>query len=156
MSGMDKVGVERVLSAYGTSILHLAYSYLRCQADAEDVLQDTLVKYMQSAPAFAEQAQEKAWLYRVAINLCKNRLKAPPRRAEELPEDYPSDGIPEEAIGIYQAVNALPEKYREVVHLFYYEDATTAQIAGALGKRETTVRSLLFRARQLLREELEA
>jgi RNA polymerase sigma factor (sigma-70 family) len=153
---MENGEVERVLSAYGPQLLHLAYSYLHCQADAEDVLQDTLVQYMRASPQFPDEARRKAWLYRVAANLCKNRLRAPAQKTAELPEDYPSDGIPEESIGLYQAVNALPVKYREVVHLFYYEDATTAQIAEMLGKRETTVRSLLFRARQLLREELEA
>ena len=153
---MDNEQTEQALRDYGAPILHLAYSYLHNRADAEDVLQDTMVQYLRAAPTFAEERQRKAWLYKVAANLCKNRLSASWNRVSELPEDFPADGIPEESIGLLQAVSTLPMKYREVVHLFYYEDATTAEIAKALGKPETTVRSLLFRARKTLKRELEA
>jgi RNA polymerase sigma factor (sigma-70 family) len=156
VSGMDNKQTEQALRDYGTSILHLAYSYLHSRADAEDVLQDTMVQYLRSAPVFTEERQRKAWLYKVAANLCKNRLSTSWSRTSALPEDFPSDGIPEESIGLLQAVSALPPQYREVVHLFYYEDATTAEIAKMLGKPEATVRSLLFRARKTLKRELEA
>ena len=80
----------RVLEAYGDAILRLAYSYLRSRTDAEDVLQDTLVQYLTGRPEFAGPEHEKAWLMRVAINLCKNQLSAPwKRRWEELDEDQP-------------------------------------------------------------------
>ena len=153
---MDNEQAEKALRDYGAPILHLAYSYLHSRADAEDVLQDTMVHYLRAAPAFAEERQRKAWLYKVAVNLCKNRLSASWNRVSALPEDFPSDGIPEESISLLQAVSALPPKYREVVHLFYYEDASTAEIAKTLGKPEATVRSLLFRARKVLKRELEA
>ncbi len=55
-------------------------------------------------------------------------------------------------MALFQAVCSLPVKYREVIHLFYYEDYTTAQIAQVLGKREGTVRSLLNRGREKLRQ----
>lgn len=152
---MDNELAERVLQDYGAPILHLAYSYLHSRADAEDVLQDTLVQYLRAAPRFEQERQRKAWLYKVAANLCKNRLSASWNRVSALPEDFPGQGIPEESIVLLQAVSALPEKYREVVHLFYYEDATTAEIAEITGRREATVRSLLFRARKYLRRELE-
>ena len=152
---MNNGQAEQALRDYGAPILHLAYSYLPSRADAEDVLQDTMVQYLRTAPTFTEERQRKAWLYKVAANLCKNHLSASWNRISALPEDFPSDGIPEESIGLLQAVSALPPKYREVVHLFYYEDATTAEIAKILGKPETTVRSLLFRARKTLKRQLE-
>lgn len=148
---MERAEIEGALERHGRRILHLAWSYLHCQADAEDVLQDTMVQLMKTGPRFESETHEKAWLMRVAVNLCKNRLKAPWRQHDQLPEDYPGGGIPEESLALLQAVSALPLKYREVVHLFYYEDATTAQIAQVLGKNESTVRSLLFRAREQLR-----
>ena len=152
---MDNAELENALKQYGTGLLHLAYSYLHDRAEAEDVLQDTLVQYMRAAPTFEDERRRKAWLYKVAANLCKNRLSASWNRVSALPEDFPGQGIPEESIVLLQAVSALPEKYREVVHLFYYEDATTAEIAEITGRREATVRSLLFRARKYLRRELE-
>lgn len=151
---MEREAVEGALQRNGSRILHLAWSYLHCQADAEDVLQDTMVQLMRAGPVFESEQHEKAWLMRVAVNLCKNRLKAPWRQHGALPEDYPSDGIPEESLALLEAVSALPLNYREVIHLFYYEDATTAQIAQILGKNESTVRSLLSRARDRLRLSL--
>lgn len=149
--------MERILAAYGRGILHLAYSYLHSQPDAEDVLQDTMVQYLRAAPScFDSENGRRAWLYRVAANLCKNRLRQAARNGGALPEDIPGEGIPEESLHLLDAVSRLPLKYREVIHLFYYEDATTAQIAELLGRRETTVRSELFRARKLLRKELGA
>ena len=152
---MENVQVEQVLSRYGALILHLAYSYLHNQSDAEDILQDTLIQYLKRTEAFESPEHEKAWLIRVTGNLCKNKLKSAGYSYEELPEDYGTDGIPEESIAIFHAVQALPLKYREVIHLFYYEDATTAQIAKMLGKNEVTVRSLLSRGRKILKKQLE-
>lgn len=149
---MEDTAVEQALEAHGAAILHLAYAYLHDRSEAEDVLQDTLVQLLSRAPAFESGDHERAWLLRVAANLCKNRLKAPWRRHEALPEDYPAQGIPEESVALFQAVCSLPVKYREVIHLFYYEDYTTAQIAQVLGKWEGTVRSLLNRGREKLRQ----
>ena len=149
---MEREQVERVLEEHGQRILHLAYSYLGSREDAEDILQDTLVRYMDKAPDFRSPEHEKAWLLRGAANLCKNRLKAPWRNHPEIPENYPGEGVPEESMALLQAVSALPVPYREVIHLFYYEDATTAEIAAILGKREGTVRSLLSRGRERLRQ----
>lgn len=65
---------ETALDRYGNSILRLAYSYLHNLSDAEDILQDTLLKYIQAAPAFESGGHEKAWLLTVAANLSKNKL----------------------------------------------------------------------------------
>ena len=134
--------------------MHLAWSYLHNHADAEDVLQETMIRYMQSGQNFQDEEHEKAWLLRVAANLCKNILRSRSYEWGEIPEDLEGKGIPEEAIAVYEAVSSLPEKYREVIHLFYYEDASTAEIAEILEKKESTVRSLLRRARKLLEKSL--
>ena len=129
----------RVLEAYGDAILRLAYSYLRSRTDAEDVLQDTLVQYLTGRPEFAGPEHEKAWLMRVAINLCKNQLSAPwKRRWEELDEDQPC--FDQEESAVLGAVNGLPVKYREVTHLYYVEGYSTAEIASLLGRGEGAVR----------------
>ena len=151
---MQREAIEAALARNGDRILHLAYSYLHNRADAEDVLQDTMVQLIRKSPAFENQEHEKAWLLRVAINLCKNRLKSPWNQCAGLPEDYPAEGIDEDSLALFQAVSSLPLDYREVVHLFYYEDATTAEIAALLGDREGAVRTRLSRARAMLRDTL--
>lgn len=142
---MGRAEAETAIALYGTQILHLAYSYLHNQADAEDVLQDAMVQLICRAPDFESPEHTRAWLLRVAINLCKNRLRAPWKRWAPLPED---------SLALFQAVGALPVRYREVVHLFYYEDLTTAEIAALLGEREEAVRKRLSRARAQLRDVL--
>ncbi len=151
---IQRKNVEDALSRHGQRIMHLAWSYLHNHADAEDVLQETMIRYIKSQQTFLDEEHEKAWLLRVAANLCKNILRSRSHEGGEISEELEGKGIPEEAIAVYEAVRSLPEKYREVIHLFYYEDASTAEIAEILGKKESTVRSLLRRARKLLEKSL--
>lgn len=145
---------EALLNTYGNHILRYAYSYLHNLSDAEEVLQDTLVKFLQTAPVFETQQHEKAWLLRVAGNLSKNRLDYNKvRSADELSEELVADGK-EELSFVWDAVKSLPEKLRAVVHLFYYEGYSTAEIAQLLGRNESTVRSDLRRGRARLKETL--
>lgn len=145
---------EQILNTYGNSILRYAYSYLHNLSDAEEILQDTLVKFLQTAPVFETAQHEKAWLLRVAGNLSKNRLDYNKvRTADELSEELTAEGN-EELSFVWDAVKALPEKPRAVVHLFYYEGYSTAEIARLLGRNETTVRSDLHRGRARLKEIL--
>lgn len=142
---------ERILKNYGNSILRLAYSYLHNSADAEEVLQETLIRFLQNPPAFESGAHEKAWLMRVTGNLSKNRIKYNRvRHADELSETLAAEER-EDLSFVWEAVKALPEKYREAVHLFYYEGYSTAQIAGILKRSEATVRSDLHRGRTRLK-----
>lgn len=142
------------MKAYGNVILRMSYSYLHNLTDAEDILQDTLLSLMKANPAFSDPNHEKAWLLRVAINLCKNRLKSSWFKRVEILEDYPDDTMSANESILLDIVNKLPVKYREVIHLFYYEGYSTAEIAGLLQKNESTVRSLLHRAREKLKEDL--
>ncbi len=145
---------EQILNIYGDSILRYAYSYLHNMSDAEEVLQDTLVKFLQTAPIFETARHEKAWLLRVAGNLSKNRLDYNQvRRADELSEELAADDQ-EELSFVWDAVKALPGKLRAVIHLFYYEGYSTAEIARILSRNEATVRSDLHRGRAKLKEVL--
>ena len=146
---------EHVLCTYGQSILRLAYSYLRNQSDAEDILQETLVRLLRSAPEFETQEHEKAWLLHVAANLSKNRLRYNRlRRADPLEETLIAQERPDLAF-VWEAVSALPVRWREVLHLYYQEEYSTAQIAQILSRKESTVRSDLRRARIRLKEVLQ-
>ena len=142
---------ERMLNAYGNSVLRLAYSYLHNMADAEEVLQDTLIQFLKTAPVLNSGEHEKAWLLRVAANLSKNRIKYNSvRQADELMEELAAEERDDLSF-VWEAVRALPEKYREVIHLFYHEGYQTAQIARILGRKETTIRSNLARGREKLK-----
>lgn len=144
----------RILDAYGNSILRLAYSYLHNMSDAEEIVQDTLVQFLQETPMFYDANHEKAWCLRVAGNLAKNRIKYNAvRDADELNEEL-IDEQREDLSFVWEAVKALPVKYREVIHLFYHEGYSTAEIAGILQMKEATVRSNLSRGREQLKSVL--
>lgn len=146
--------VEQALDHYGNAILRLAYSYLHNMSDAEDILQDTLIKYMQTAPAFVNEAHEKAWLLRVAANLSKNKIVYNKiRETDELEETLISQER-EDLSFVWEAVKQLPDKYREVIHLYYQEDYQTKELSKILNRKESSVRSDLKRGREKLKEVL--
>ena len=151
---------EEILSTIGNSILRLALSYLHNIEDAEDILQETMIKFVTVRPVFESEAHRKAWLMRVASNLAKNRidynrvrdtLELNEEIAGEVQEDLDKG---DEYKAIWDAVRSLPVHQREAIHLFYQEGYSTAEIAQITGRREATVRSDLKRARDRLREML--
>lgn len=146
--------IERVFDAYGNGILRLAYSYLHNMEDSEDILQETLIRYMDKAPAFENASHEKAWLLRVAANLSKNKIDYNNiRKTDELNEELVTEEKPDLQF-VWEAVKGLSSAQREVIHLFYQEGYTTAQIAEVLDEKESTVRSHLKRGRDKLRKIL--
>ena len=158
LPAQEKAGVNaraaQILDTHGNAILRYAYSYLHNMDDAEEVLQDTLVQFLKTAPAFESPSHEKAWLLRVAGNLSKNRLSYNAvRAADELNDELVAENRDDLSF-VWQAVRDLPEKYRAPVHLFYYEGYSTRQIAEILQRGEATVRSDLHRGRQQLKNIL--
>ena len=144
----------QILDTYGDTILRYAYSYLHNRSDTEEVLQDTLIQFLKTRPVFESDKHEKAWLLRVAGNLCKNRLKYNRlRQTDELREELIAEQR-EDLSFIWDAVQALPVQYREVIHLFYQEGYSTREISQILGRKEATIRSDLSRGRGKLKELL--
>ena len=132
----------------------MAYSYLHNMSDAEEILQETLIRYLTVQPELQVPEHEKAWLLRVAANLSKNRLDYNRLRdTDELEETLVSQER-EDLSFLWEAVKQLPDANREVIHLFYYEGYPTAQIAKILNRRESTVRSDLRRGRKRLKKIL--
>lgn len=149
-----KQQAAQILDTYGDTILRYAYSYLHNQSDTEEVLQDTLIQFLKTRPVFESDEHEKAWLLRVAGNLCKNRLKYNSlRQTDELREELIAEQR-EDLSFIWDAVQALPVQYREVIHLFYREGYSTREISQILGRKEATIRSDLSRGRGKLKELL--
>ena len=145
--------ISQDLDYYGDMILRLAYSYMKNLHDAEDILQDVFLQLMKNIDIFQSEEHKKSWLITVTRNMCKNKLKSGWFKSREalieLPyyDEYKNDDV-------IDAVMNLPLKYREVIHLFYYEDYSTAQISEIVDKKEATVRSLLHRGRNILKKIL--
>ncbi|WP_411345196.1 RNA polymerase sigma factor [Paenibacillus sp. WLX1005] len=143
-----------IIDKYGDSLLRLSYSYMHNLMDAEDVIQETLIRYLNYCPKFENDIHEKAWLIRVTINLCKNKLKYNKRRqSDELDEGlFSSEDA--DLLFVWEAVKKLEPAYSEVIHLFYHEGYSTVDIANLTHRKDTTVRSLLHRARMKLKSIL--
>lgn len=146
---------EYILDEYGNTILRYAYTYLHNIEDAEEILQDTIMKYLDKRPNFNDKEHEKAWLLTVTANLSKNRINYNQIRETDELADNLAENEREDLSFVWEAVKELPDKYREVMHLFYYEGYKTTQISKLLHRNESSVRSDLRRGRQKLKEILE-
>jgi RNA polymerase sigma-70 factor (ECF subfamily) len=141
--------LEEVMGRYQTMVFRLAYSYTRSRADAQDLCQEVFLRYFCSRPPFASEEHRRAWLLRVTVNRCKTHLTSWwVRRTVLLDDRIP---IPEpESLALDEALRQLAEKDRLVIHLFYYEECSTREIARMMRTTEGAVRTRLTRARQRL------
>ena len=152
-----KLTVEEAYRRYADRVFAAAFSVCRNQADADDAVQDTFIKYNASEDIFRDEEHLKAWLLRVAINRAKDLSGSFWRRNTTALEDYMETlefEAPEDS-ELFRAVMALPEKYRVVIHLHYYEGYGVDEIAALLGRRPGTVKSQLSRGRMLLKHALQ-
>ena len=145
------------MEKYKDNIFSIAFNVCKNAADADDIVQETLIQYHTSNKQFDSEQHIRAWLIRVAINKAKNINMSFWRRASVPLEDYIDVLAFEtpEAKGLFEEVMKLPEKYRIVIHLFYYEDYTIKEIAGILKMSENNVKVRLTRGRKLLKKELQ-
>ena len=147
--------IERIVTTYGDMIFKICLVSLGSEADAEDALQNTILKYIDRAPAFHDAEHEKAWLIRVAANICKDMHRFRLRNAHLNIEDLQEYCRTGESTDILEAVMALPQKYKSVLYLFYVEGYKTGAIANILRIAPTTVRKRLQYGRRLLKLEYE-
>ena len=151
-----KPATQVLIERYQKHLYAIAFNICRNQQDAEDVVQDTFIQYHTYKKEFDTEEHIRAWLIRVAINKAKNinlsfwRQKGVP--LEEYMETLTFE-TPEAQI-LFTEVMKLPEKYRIVIHLFYYEDYTIREIAKIMNVTESNVKVRLTRGRRLLRNVL--
>lgn len=145
--------LEEAYDAYGTAVYRLAMAYLGRHADAEDVTQEVFLKLFSKAPAFRDGEHEKRWLLRVTANLCRDQLRSPRYNTLALEDDYPMREP--ELFGVADAIVRLPETYKAVIHLHYYEGYSVAEVAMILHLSTSAVKMRLKRGRELLKFELE-
>ena len=147
----DRELFSRVYETYGPALYRFCLMQMKNPADAEDVLQDVFVKRLYQAPKFKSLEHERSWLYRVALNLCRDEWRR--KRRSELPL---AEGVflPPEELSLLDQVSNLPEKQRTALHLYYYEGYSTREIARLLGVTVPTVKMRLTRGREALRRAL--
>ncbi len=160
--------LQQKINLYSDMLYRIAFLQLRNNQDAEDVVQETFYQYIKSRKAFETQEHEKAWLIKVTLNGCRKVWRSAwNRHREEWPEKELEGKVTagagnmesavlrrEQSREIMEAVVRLPRKYREVIHLFYYQQMSIKEIALATGRKESTVTSQLTRGRELLRKNL--
>lgn len=148
--------VDEAFQKYGDRVFSAAFSICRCREDADDVVQDTFLKYYLQNRDYIDDTHLKAWLLRVAVNRAKDISRTFWRKNRVSWEEYMDElefAQPEDR-SLFQAVMRLPERYRAVIHLFYYEEYSVQEIASILGRSQGTVKSQLSRGRQLLKTML--
>ena len=144
---------EQVFERYHETVYRLAFARTKNRFDAEDVLQTVFLKLLKSDTYFSDPEHIKAWLIKVTVNTSKNLLtSAWVRLTEGLKDELTADDY--KSFEVYSVVMGLPLKYRTVIHLFYYEGYSCAQIAAILDTKEATVKTRLKRARERLKSDL--
>ena len=144
---------QSLVEKYSDMLIRIAYTHMKSLGEAEDVVQNVFLKYLEKRPAFESEEHEKAWLIRVCTNMCRNNIKSFRfRKTTGLNENL--YGFNTEEHEVMDAVMRLPVKYRSAILLFYFEDYSITQIAMILHQKESTIGSQLYRARQLLKPML--
>lgn len=148
--------VNRAIEQYSDLIRRLCMIHLKNHADTEDIFQSVFLKYALSSVSFENEQHEKAWLIRVTINACKDLLRRFFRtHTVPLEEVVPEPAaLQQGSREVLEAVLSLPQNYRNVVYLHYYEGYTAPEISRILGKNVNTVYTLLTRARGRLKKML--
>lgn len=145
----------QAVDRYADMVRRICLVHLKNAADTEDIFQNVFLKYLQHDEPFADAEHEKAWMIRVTINACKDHLRFLMRHRTTPLEAIAQCVVTEPRHrDVLQAVLSLPEKYRDVIVLHYYDGYTAQEIGQMLHKKENTVYSLLSRGRDLLKPML--
>lgn len=159
---MQKEEYEKAVSKYAEDIYRVAFSMIQSKEDAEDILQNVFMKLLMHQKKFDGSDHLRRWLIRVAVNECNSLWTSSWRKRVELKDisewdmaGNASSHNLSEYKELYAAMHTLPPKLRIVIHLFYYEEYSTREIASLLHILEATVRTRLSRARKLLKIQLD-
>lgn len=151
--------LEELYSRNADMVYRICFMRLKSAEDAEDAVQNIFLRYLKKPKKFSDSEHEKAWFITAARNYCKDVFKFCGRLRrvdmESLPEQAETVGNPEnEESELFEKLMSLPEKYREILYLYYYEDYPTKEIAKLLGRNESTVRTQLSKGRERLKKLL--
>ncbi len=159
--------IDEIMNRYGQEVLQLVFSYVNNRTIAEDLTQDIFVKCYKGLHTYSGKSKLRTWLWRIAINHCKDFLKSWYNKNVVITEDEPLNHTTKKEMveqtvirrqeddQLISAIMRLPIKYREVIYLFYYEDLPIKEIAILTEVGDNTVKTRLRRAKELLKERLE-
>lgn len=163
IKGKAEITADEVIDQYADMVYRLAVSQVKKQADAEDIFQEVFIRLVRHIQEIQSMEHARAWLITVTMNCSKkhfgnywNKNVYLTEKPEEMQGNEEGYEQVERKIGnpVSEAVKKLPPKYRGVVHLFYFEELSVIEIAKVTKQKESTVKSQLFRAREMLREML--
>lgn len=144
--------IERIICQYGNTLYRLCLIMLKNESDAEDAVQETVIRLYQNAPSFESQEHEKAWLIRVATNQCRDFLRFRARHPQVDDTYFENIACESSDSGILEALTALPDKYKLVLTLYYIEEYRIEEIAKIIGRTSSAVKMRLQKGRKLLAE----
>jgi len=153
---MVSQNIEEIYERNYDMMYRVGFSYLKNAEDTKDIISDIILKLLQKKINFESAEHEKAWILRAVINQCKNYLKHWRRKNESI-DDYihlESENSVEEN-EMVKIIMELPERYRAVIYLHYYEGYTSKEISDILKKPQSTILSQMREARKLLKGVLE-
>ena len=152
---MERQAFMDAVAQHQDMVYRIALHWFGIPQDAEDAVQEVFLRlYLREGP-FDSPEHLRRWLLRVTVNVCKDALKSPWRKRRISMESIPEPVFEEpEQRELYREVLALPEKYRTVLGLYYYEELSTKEIAVLLNIRQTAVTTRLSRGRDLLKQRL--
>lgn len=158
MSGYNTDVIEQAYRKYADMLYRIALTYMGSREDAEDAVHNAFVKFIEKAPSFSDDTQERAWIVRVTVNKCldaKRRRKireyTPLEDAEVRSEAADADELP---AALRDALDKLPGKLRIVTVLHYFEGFSVAETAAMTATKESAVKMRLSRARERLKDIL--
>ena len=150
--------IETIIQRYKGTVFSVAMSYVGNRTDAEDIFQEVFLIFYKVKPEFNDEEHRKAWLIRTTINCSLRVVDSTYRKRTTTTDELENEGSftfeSKEENAVYLALRALPEKYRIVLQLFYFEDMPIKQIAATLKMKEKTVKVQLKRGRDLMKEKL--
>jgi RNA polymerase sigma-70 factor (ECF subfamily) len=151
-----KQTVEELAERYRDNLFAVAFHVCKNAADADDIVQETFLQYYVAKKEFDSEAHIRAWLIRVTVNKAKNVNRSFWRQHKVPLEEYMESLVFEtqKEETLFETVMKLPQKYRIIIHLYYYEDYSVREIGEILSLKESNVKVRLSRGRKLLKEAL--
>ena len=151
---------RQLIEEYGNKLLRTCYLILKDKEEAEDVVQETFIKVFNKIDTFKEQSGFYTWIYAIAINLTRDRMRMKQDFLELKDEWIGNDNV-ESLVEINidrellrKEIFSLNSLYREVLVLFYFEERSIKEISCLLNEKEGTIKSKLSRGRNILKEGL--
>ncbi len=153
---LDSSEFNRIVEKYADVVFRSALSFCKNKSDAEDITQNTFIKLLKSEVDFESDDHIRKWLIRVVANESKSLWRSfwNKKVISFSDLDYEPEYIDAAKNEIFTEVMKLPEKYRTVLHLYYYEKYHCDEIASVLKISESNVQTRLMRARKMLKDKL--